>query len=237
MVVLVLGIGTAHGSPFVIDDAQDSPVAYWGGKYTAGYSNQDVVGAGWYDFSKMEVSFTGNLMTVKVFGDFTRAENQGGDLFLSSTGWRAFGIGANNSGDTFTKDEGWDYVVSSYPLKGHIYAGVFKLQWNPDGTFGNFFSTTGSRIEQGYTLIPETLGEKIVDDVTIINADDSLSFEFDYTKLGTLGPTSFGVHFTQGCGNDVVEGGTATSAPEPSTVFLLLTGFVGLAFKLRRKLF
>ncbi len=231
------GLGAAHGAFFIIDDGISSPDAYWGGKPT---SDRDVFSAPGkeyeYDFTKMTVEFdeTAKKMKVTVFGDFSRPDNNGGDLFLSSTGWRASGTDSHHSGDAFTKDEGWDYVVSSAP-KGNFYSGVYKLEWVSDGSFGNFKGTSGSRLLQAFYLDPDSMGLKVVDDVTFIKTDASYYYEFSYAGLGSLGPTSFGVHFTQVCGNDVIEGGTPV--PIPPAAFLFASGLAAIALKVRRRLF
>ena len=56
---------------------------------------------------------------------------------------------------------------------------------------------------------------------------------FDLSFLGVN--QEFIAHFTMGCGNDNLMG--RGSVPEPSTMFLIGTGFFGLAAVSRKKLF
>jgi hypothetical protein len=213
---------------------QNSGTAYWGGKLTGGdLIDKDVIGELYYDLKKMEISFTGTLMKVQIFADFTREAIRGGDLFLSSTGWRAFGTGPHHIGDTFTPDEGWDYVVSSSlipdpdPPYPSSYRGIWKLDWT------SLLWTSGGRDGQAYF---KDAGGVKVGDVAVTYAADSLTFVFDYTGLGSLGPASFGVHFTEACGNDVIEGGTPTPpVPAPPTFYLSVVGLVGFAL-MRKKI-
>ena len=233
--LLCVGAGNVYGLTITIDDSSaPGNNSYWGGRLnTAEHpTNMDVLGGSHYDFSKMEITFSGNMMKVEIFGDFSDTENQSGDLYLSSTGWKVSGTGPHYETDTFTKDEGWDYVVSAVPN------GVFML--DPLAfTSGNLIMTTaGGRSEQGYqggqggsAIVPVNTNYGWSSSPTT-----SLYFEFDYTKLGSLGPDSFGVHFTQSCGNDVIEGGTP-KVPEPSSLVLLLGGLVGLGIKMRKKIF
>ncbi|MCF6290277.1 MAG: hypothetical protein L3J03_04700 [Desulfobacterales bacterium] len=99
----------------------------------AGYS-EDVYGRiGIYDIDRMDVSFSGSTMEVKIFSDFFWFLNQQnssatsashhcgggsssginwtlGDLFLSSNGWNPFGSAPYGS-DDHSNGEIWEYAV------------------------------------------------------------------------------------------------------------------------------
>ncbi len=77
-----------------------------------------------------------------------------------------------------------------------------------------------------------------VPDLTVASSlvGDTYTLMFDTAKLD-LGPT-FGVHFTMSCGNDLIEGEVPmVPAPESSTICLFVSGFIGFAIKMRKKLF
>jgi hypothetical protein len=217
LTVLCVGAGSAYATAFVINDDPGYSGAYWGGKLGPGYfTPMDVLGDSRYDLNRMEISFNGTVMTVKIIGDFKFLADHGGadgDLYLSSKGWTAAGTGHHET-DTFSKAEGWDYVVSR--------SGVWKLG-------SSYIETSGGRIEQAYQDGYD--GSKIAD-VTRTLDDTSLTFMFDSTNLG-LGST-FGVHFTEACGNDIIEG-EVPGVPEPSTALLLIGGLAGLGMMKMRK--
>ncbi len=89
-------------------------------------------------------------------------------------------------------------------------------------------------MEQAWVHDLEVGGERVSQNVSVVQDDHSLTFEFDIAGLGTLSESSWGVHFTPSCGNDVVEGGTPV--PEPATALLLIGGLAGLGMiKMRKK--
>ena len=226
---LFLGVGNVHGlTTFFINDDPAYEGAYWGGKLGAGLpENKDVLYGDDYDISSMTIIFNEatKMMTVKMVGWYFAQFGWGGeDLYLSSKGWKVSGTGPHYGTDTFTEDEGWDYVVK--PNDGVYKAPNFlSINWTaPGGRSDQAFEggEDGIKIAGVSTTISTT---------TLVN--DTFTLVFDYKDLASLGPTSFGVHYTQNCGNDVIEGGTPV-VPEPSTLFLLLVGLAGLGIKFRK---
>jgi len=227
----LVGAGNVCAITITINDSSaPGNTSYWGGKLNPEFApNQDVLVTGQgkiedYDFTEMKITFTGTKMAVEIFGDFTKTWNQNGDLYLNSKGWKVSGTGPHYETDTFTKAEGWDYVVTAL---GPLGAGVYTLSYP-----SIIMTAAGGRSEQAFQ---EGYGDIVVSATTNYgSATTSLFFEFDYTLLGSLGPNSFGVHFTQSCGNDVIEGGTPV--PEPSSILLLMCGLAGLGLtKMRKK--
>jgi hypothetical protein len=136
-------------------------------------------------------------------------------LYLSSKGWNVSGADPHHGADIFSRDEGWDFVISP--------GGVYRLN------FDGIVMAAGNRVDQAYQ---NGYGERIGDAGWTFDGD-SITFRFDTAALG-LGPT-FGLHFSPSCGNDVVEGEVPTSVSEPSSAFLLIGGLIGLVLHRTRK--
>lgn len=102
---------------------------YWGGD--SGRIQKDSLGPA-SEISGMEVVADDEKITVTITGPFFynyvhhvkgAHKTPPGDLYISSAGWKVKGA-PPYAQDTFTKDEGWDYVVSLFDKA------VYKLDWS-----------------------------------------------------------------------------------------------------------
>lgn len=215
--ILGSGMGEVSGAPFIIFDNPSAPETYWGGKAIPSVFNEDALGGPSWDIRRMEISFDGTVMTAKVIGSLFTFHPKGsdGDLYVSSKGWKVSGTDLHHEADIFSRDEGWDFVVSP--------GGIYRVN------FDDVVMAAGNRVDQAYQ---NGYGERIGDAGWNFDGD-SITFRFDTADLG-LAPT-FGLHFSPSCGNDIVEGEVPTSVSEPSSAFLLIGGLTGLVLHRTRK--
>lgn len=221
-----LTAANAQAAPIVIEDT------YIGGTAThSSYVGKDVIGdANLFDVSRMEVSvLPGNTLRVDVFSRYFDNigiyETQLGDLFLSTVGYRGEGESweyvlklDNHLPDTTSgtvalyEVQATGIVMSSAPA-GYIYRAGQEAQYDPAGQ---------SSLATGSWSLHNVGG--------LTDTDDFLRFTLAYD----FGPvSSYGLHWTMTCGNDVIEG--AAPVPEPSAILLFGVGMMGLGGVLRRK--
>ena len=229
LTLLCGGAGNVSGAPFVIDDDPLGANTYWGGiRFGNSDTDEDVLLEDSYDIRRMEISFNGTRMTVKIIGDyFSKHPYDGGDLYLSSKGWSVSGTAPHYISDTFTQGEGWDYVITRTGINEATVFGLdfSKIGWSGGG--GTYRSHQAWRDGYDKNNPVQTGG-------TFDIGTDWIAFGFDTKDLG-LGPT-FGLHFTMSCGNDVIEGEVpGTPVPEPSVALFLICGLVGLAIRKRKQ--
>jgi hypothetical protein len=264
-IVFVAGAGALS-----VDDEQGVAGAYYGGIYTTGAGSNtsyafDTTPSTDSAFTVTNLNVTnvsGNRIQVILSGDyfttgfarpdFPSTGGKPGDLYIASGGWVVttdpVSPGGHGIGDTFDmQTEGWNYVVS-YGETLNFHA-LNSLQWTYDAHLYNLTSgyTPTSNVgvfnewrEQqawkfGYgALATPTLGSAVLD----ANAG-TLTFVFDNLG-GILDAEKSGFHWTQDCGNDVVEGGLGGGGlppprvPEPGILLLLGSGIAGLAVYARR---
>lgn len=231
----------AAAAPFTIDDGTNSAAAYYGGIQSQvapgppGVQWDDLI-FGQTDFSveKLFASQSGGITTVVLGGPYFDSTiptgAQPGDLYISTTGWRVNRPNDHARLDTFDQNEGWDYVVSF--LNAKVYALDFSGITMSSSAGGiNPVYRSSQAYRNGYGAVKFDTGVS----VGLDPASQTLTFSFP--DLGLV--DRLGYHWTQECGNDVLEGGgTPTEpfppVPEPTSLFLLSTGLAAAGLRRRR---
>lgn len=257
-IATVLSLAPSDAKAYTIADN------YWGGTPTHSWSARDIVGdANYYDISKMDVTVSGNMMTVAVYSSFfdkiasktiKDEKTNMGDLFISTGGWNPNGTAPNYSTDTMsTTGTLWDYaVVLDYHgqtaeggLETDGDASLHKIQGNgsvlASGLNGLNPSSWVYRADQLYRFNPSTsstpldTGTWAISDISD-TIYDKLTFTFDITDLLAQSTSQeWGFHWTMSCGNDVIEGEAPIPNPEPSTFLLTGLGILAAAYVRRRR--
>jgi hypothetical protein len=205
---------------------------YWGGNSKI---QKDFLGKH-SDVTDMEVVADDEKITVTIKGPFFynyvhhikgADKTPPGDLYIASAGWKVKGK-APYTQDTFTKDEGWDYVVSLFD-KAVYKLDWSKIQWTRPGPgtviyradqawrggYGGFVSWADIKLTDKSLVfsIPLTaLLEEIIPASTDVPEDDVAGNGEDGDTVDLL---TLGLHWTMMCGNDVIEGAFAV----PATVY------------------
>jgi hypothetical protein len=222
IVFLVLVASAAFAQSTMIRDE------YWGGNTKI---QKDSLGRA-SEITGMEVVADNDKITVTISGPFFynyvhrlkgADKTPPGDLYISSSGWKVKGS-APYAQDTFTKDEGWDYVVSLFDKS------VYKLDWSKiqwtrpkpgsviyrrdqawRGGYGEFVSWADVKLTDKSLVIsfPFTA---LLQDITPAEADDGVE-ETDGAEDENM--LDIGLHWTMMCGNDTIEGAFAL----PATIY------------------
>lgn len=206
------------------------------------WDGKDVVGENQYfGVDRMEITLENNLLTIDIYSWYF--DNVGkyytslGDLFISTNGWDPYGDAPylydnSKNGETWeyvfdieTKAlydirEAQDHIILSSAPSGYIYRKDQEVSVNTNG------------------LTSVATGD--VEKVNVPNSGlDYMSISFDISALNMKPEYLMGLHWTMSCGNDVIEGAFDPGiVPEPSTVFLLglgLLGVVGIGRKRMKK--
>jgi hypothetical protein len=249
-IVCILGwMDMAEANTYVINDMSTSTTAYWGGAVQNSQGYRDVIGDEFaVDSMTVQTGLPGNQWKVTLTGAYF-ANYRGstgyapqfgpGDLYISPTGWKTTTTDSPHyPTDTFTKGEGWTYVVS------FTNKAVYLIDWNanlsPIASANNSTNTIQStNIDIVPPLPPATYewrdsqawvggygtskGSAVVELGT-----NWLSFTF---PVGDLSLTNeVGLHWTMRCGNDVNEG----AVPIPPSILMLGSGLVGFVVIRRR---
>jgi len=245
VVTLVIGItGIAYSTPIRIEDK------YWGANPTHSWSDRDIIGeADYFDVEWMDIVLSGNQLTVNIRTDYY--ENiagfgtQFGDLFISTDGWNPVGTESDHYKEdnaiTINGGETWEYAFDV--SRGQLFdiqgqESEIELSKPPYNNYNGYVYREGQewRLKDGHQL--EAIGEGGSAVRTQIGGLNYYSISFDASAF--LQPNmEIGLHWTMSCGNDVIEGAFDPGiVPEPSTVFLLglgLLGVVGIGRKRMKK--
>jgi hypothetical protein len=208
---------------------------YWGGN--SGKHLKDSLGLA-SNVTGMEVVADDEKITVTIKGPFFHNyvhhikgahKTPPGDLYISSAGWKVKGK-APYANDTFTKDEGWDYVVSLFDKA------VYKLDWSKiewtrpkpgsviyrrdqawRGGYGGFVSWADINLTDKSLVISFPLNPFLME--VFPASDQGAGTSIAAEDTGEDGESdnflTLGLHWTMMCGNDVIEGEFAL----PATVF------------------
>lgn len=243
--LLVLFSISATATPVLITDG------YTGSN---SHGHGDVIGdASKFGISSMTVDLVGSTLSVLIstpfadngLGTFTGYTASGngigfGDLFLSSSGWNPYGTSPYLS-DDHSNGTVWDYGVSlGDRWDKSSSASVWSLSGsNDDNAMLAEDFMTGAIYRNGQEIAVDTASQTT--SMLLLN-----SASFDATTAGQILITldisgtalatasSIGLHWGMTCGNDTIEGEYAV--PEPTTLLLMMLGFVGLTIVgMRRK--
>jgi hypothetical protein len=229
---------SSFASPLTIDDSRLGANTYWGGTVIKdGVPDEpdawgDVIAPTLVEYSvdMMSIDQSADKLTttVTLTGNYFSYLSQNavayapGDLYISTSGWQvSSNDGPHYATDKFNLSEGWDYAVSF--LTGDVYL----LNSDPTMTSGGRFYRADQAWRGGYD------SAKSIADGTVSLTATSLTFTFPSIGGSSLDPFSMGYHWTMQCGNDVVEG---TPVPEPSTLFLMGSGLLGIVILGKRRL-
>lgn len=209
---------------------------YWGG---GSKIQKDSLGQT-SDITGMEVTADDEKITVTISGPFFynyahhikgAHKTPPGDLYISSAGWRVKGK-APYTQDTFTKDEGWDYVVSLFDKS------VYKLDWSKiqwsrpkpgsviyrrdqawRGGYGDFVSWADIQLTEKALVISfprdALFPEAIPSSTDVAEGDEEDDGGGTGEDTESAGSVEIGLHWTMMCANDVIEGAFSL----PATIY------------------
>jgi len=183
-----------------------------------------------------------NSSTLSMVGGFDFVKGNGiynhGDIFIDVTGDAVYGVADAGGYENY----GYDFVID-LNMSALTYD-VFKLDSNAvllnaaldaNQDWSNpwrYDGGSGERIEFGSIIYDTGLSDS---DVGLLGGSHNVVTGIDLGFIEDAGYSldSFLVHSTLECGNDNLIG----SVPEPSNMFLLGTGLIGLATIGRRRYF
>ncbi|MGA7827251.1 MAG: PEP-CTERM sorting domain-containing protein [Geobacteraceae bacterium] len=247
-IFLFLFAGALAAHAYTIDDTYigANPSGFYPQWETA-----DVIGpASVFQIHGMDISITGNqLSSVKIYTEYVKplsdigaSGTQLGDLFISTNGYTS---GASTS-DTWQTGEKWEYALvfdNHLPTSSSGTINLYKVAYGVSGGQGNILLTNNFKQpdwavyrECQETRINTQLTDYYLGNIGTWGIDSTNGIlSFDITGNGWLKATDFGFHWNMTCGNDTIEGGASAPVPEPSTLLLLGSGLLGLAFCSKRR--
>lgn len=202
-----------------------------------------------YDVSGMNVNVVNNQLTVTLYGDYFSTWGTSplsaeiyapGSLFLSVNGWNPAGTSSDGyMADNMYTGTTWDYAITLTGLgNGDMPATSGSTSLYDTGS--GEIKPGMKRINQEAWFVP-TEGENALATGDWELGATWLTITINLSETDWDGISDIGLHWTMGCGNDVIEGayhhspGGSTPVPEPATILLFGCGLLGLAGVARRR--
>ena len=234
---------TAHAGTVSIADAYwgGTPGKYGGTQVPSAATGADVIGGSVFNIQGMDVTLTGNILTVKVNTNYSNKSGPVdgtvyGDLLISTTGWHPYtaaGCGAAQfyACDTFANTgTNWNYAVDT--SSGGLYAVARGNIVTTDQAFGQS-STNIYRTGQATLINGGTFAGAASFDDSHAGVGGYLVYTVDVSSLGPL--ATLALQWNMICGNDTMQG--EVSVPEPTTGLLMASGLLCLlGFRRRLRL-
>lgn len=204
----------------------------WDGKDVVGDNNL-------FGVDRMEIKLEENLLTIDIyswyFDNIGQYSTRLGDLFISTNGWNPSGS-APYVNDNSSNGEKWEYAFHiTTDTKGKPTGGALYDIRNAQDHIVPSYAPSGYIYRAGQEVLVNTTGLNSVasGNVNIVDVPNSgldyLSISFDISALHMKPGDWMGLHWGMSCGNDVIEGAFDPGiVPEPSTVFLLGIGLLGV---------
>lgn len=206
------------------------------------YYDQDVIGdPDYFDVSQMAVNydpFTENLSICIASAYFDNVGKYGttlGDLFISDDGWKPFGITPYYFDNMLVEGEDWEYAIVFDDHTAN--SGLIGLHAIDKSDIIMSNSLNNSHVDYRKfqeVMVKDKVSEALETGTWFIDGEN-LYLEINASEiLGAGDIEALGFHWTMSCANDVIEG-EAAMVPEPSTLILVATGFMGMLAMRARK--
>jgi len=231
--VSISSMASAYSSWTIADNyiGADPTHNSWDGKDVVGDNNL-------FGVDRMEIKLEDKLLTIDIysyyFDNIGKYETSLGDLFISNDGWNPYGD-APYVNDNSTNGEDWEYAFHiNRDAQGNLTGALYDIQ-NAQDHIVLSSAPSGYIYRVGQEVLVNTNGLNSVasGNVNIVDVPNSgldyLSISFDISALHMKPGDLMGLHWGMSCGNDVIEGAFDPGiVPEPSTVFLIGIGLLGV---------